>query len=453
MTGALDALFASPARLVRAIGLFAGVFLVLNLLVALLRHAYPAADLPRFWPVSEVIPAISGFITVPRLLMVAASVLVLMSGARLVRRERLTIPLALGLGLLLALVSNGILGRAEGYAGPVAGQNDESLQYYDDALKVRDLREFVASYTARQPGYSTHTKTHPPGPVLLMAVCARAGLGPEAIAIGLGLGSLLLIACCLVVGLHALGLAESATAWWTMLVLALPAVQIYTIYSIDATIAALAGLLVLSSLLRHGGSRVALAAASLAALLSFSFGSLVFLPLVVVLWRLRGRSWGEILAIGALVAAFVATARLALGYDYRASMMVASRLENPQGFRLLADPVSYLATRLENVAEPLLFGGPVLALLLLAWWRSTDRTTTESRVLILLLTLLGLAFLAGAYRTGETARACLFVVPFVAPALARTACSAIATAPARSAALVIVGLQTIAMQSLARFYW
>lgn len=453
MTDGLNGLLASPSRLIRAVCLFAGALLALNLLFALVRHAYPAADVPRFWPVSEVIPALSGFLKLPRLAMAAVSGVVLGFAILLVRRDRLTVPLSLALGLALALASNGILGRAEGYAGPVAGQNDESLQYYDDALAIGSVGKFLASYTARQPEFSTHTKTHPPGPVLLMAACARAGMSPEAIAIFLGLGSLMVVGGCLAVGLRRIGMEDRDTAWWTLLVLCLPAVQIYSIYSVDATIAAFSALLLLASLLDHGWARIVLASAALVALLSLSFGSLVFVPIVAAVWRWRGRGWGELVWIGALVAIVLGTVQLVYGYDYLASMMTASRLENPQGFRLLADPVSYLATRLENVAEPILFAGPVMTLVLAGWWRSSHRSSTEGRALLLLLALLGVAFLTGAYRTGETARACLFVVPFAALALARSACKSVLSSQARGVALLVVGLQAIAMQSLARFYW
>ncbi|MCW5943831.1 MAG: hypothetical protein KIS66_16485 [Fimbriimonadaceae bacterium] len=453
MTDRLEDRLASPAKLARFILIFVGAFLVLNLAFALIRSAFPSSDIPKFWPVSEVIPAVSGFFTLARLGMVALSLAIVACGISFVYRDRLSVPLALLLGLVLAVATNGILGRQEGYAGPVAGQSDESPQYYDDALGVHDARRFIAEYTDRQPEYSTHTKTHPPGPVLVMYGGIKTGIGPETIGIVLGLGSLLALGGCLCLAFRRTGLADRDVAWWLLLVLSLPAVQIYTIYSIDATIAACSAALLLASLLEPTWARVGLGALALIALLSLSFGSLVFLAVVPILWRWRGRSWSEIVWIGVPVALFFAVAHLALGYNYLASMLTASRLENPQGFRLLADPVSYLATRFENVAEPILFAGPIGALFAVEWWRSRHRSSPESRALVLLLGLLGVAFLTGAYRTGETARACLFVVPFAALALAKPASEALTASKVRAVSVLLVGLQAIVMQSLARFYW
>lgn len=100
-----------------------------------------------------------------------------------------------------------------------------------------------------------------------------------------------------------------------------------------------------------------------------------------------------------------------LGFDYAASFATAVRLENPGGFRLLVDPVGYGATRFEDVAEVLLFLGPAL---LLALVRSAPGVARPVRwIWLATVGSVAGAFLLGAFKTGETARCCLFALPLL----------------------------------------
>jgi hypothetical protein len=131
---------------------------------------------------------------------------------------------------------------------------------------------------------------------------------------------------------------------------------------------------------------------------------------------------------------------------------MASFLENPDGFRLLCEPVSYLFTRLENVTEMAAFFGPFLLWLARAGLpvlRQTHRTAFRL-VAAAVLTLAGL-FVTGAYHTGETARACLFLYPYLL--LGALPPLAAADERFRQGILVLVGAQTLFMQVVGNYFW
>jgi hypothetical protein len=108
------------------------------------------------------------------------------------------------------------------------------------------------------------------------------------------------------------------------------------------------------------------------------------------------------------------------GFSYIAALRTATHLENPHGFRLLAEPLSYLSTRLEDVCEIAVFAGPVLLSLILGNAKDFVREhPLGGRLLVTGLATLAALFLTGAYRTGETARACLFIFPYLLSACGR----------------------------------
>src|SRR5699024_1162748 len=103
------------------------------------------------------------------------------------------------------------------------------------------------------------------------------------------------------------------------------------------------------------------------------------------------------------------------------SFAAASQQQNPGGFLLFAEPLRYLYTRIEDVAEIALFFTPYLGLLAIAgtrvlWQGARGRSTHDREPLVLfaaaVVSILGL-FAGGVYHTGETARGVLFLYPFL----------------------------------------
>lgn len=143
---------------------------------------------------------------------------------------------------------------------------------------------------------------------------------------------------------------------------------------------------------------------------------------------------------------------LLTGYNALLAFRAASLYENPHGFMLLVDPINYLFTRIENVAEILVFLGPFLLVLLI---RGLKNFRFEP---LMVLTLLGCAtllamFLTGAWRTGETARACAFIYPYLLFPVGRYLEQQKTGASERLQLAVLVFGQSVAMQTFGHYHY
>jgi hypothetical protein len=136
-----------------------------------------------------------------------------------------------------------------------------------------------------------------------------------------------------------------------------------------------------------------------------TFGGLFFVAVAAV-WSLRSKEVRRALLISlAGGAVLYVLFRFGLGYDHIRAFINASRIENPGGFRLLTMPGHYFLTRIENVGNLLFFMSiPVLAVFL---------RQKQERLTLTAMVVLGLMFLTGAFRTGETSRACLYIYPYL----------------------------------------
>jgi hypothetical protein len=158
------------------------------------------------------------------------------------------------------------------------------------------------------------------------------------------------------------------------------------------------------------------------------------------------------LFIGMVVTGFlfglaILVLKFAFNYNYIRGFLTASSIENPKGFRLLADPVNYLLTRFEDVSEILVFlSFGVLAILFPINWRKSKNSLSFLAAMSAIFVLL-LMFLSGAFRTGETARACLFIYPYLLLLLIDTQPDTI------EYMIVLAGAQTILMQFVGSFFW
>ena len=149
---------------------------------------------------------------------------------------------------------------------------------------------------------------------------------------------------------------------------------------------------------------------------------------------------------------------LGAGYNAWESFRTASRFENEQGFMLFALPYDYLFTRIEDVAELILFLGPLLLVLVVRALRDVGLRSLPAREPMVLLMYLAVAtqaamFLAGTWRTGETARACAYLYPYllfpVGLYLDRNNVS-------RASKMVLaasVFIQSVFMQLIGNFHW
>jgi hypothetical protein len=270
-------------RLVRVAAAWLLAALVLREALQFANGHLVAFDFAYYWPISVFQPRVPDV----RVLARAASVAVLFAVAlRLVAASGYRTPAIVGAGMALLIAGNSIQGWADGIAAPIAYDarsgvfvpvSADGEQYYHDALRVADPAAFLRTYEAQQPTLHQHTRTHPPGPVLLLYALNRALGNPALIAIALTALSLTL---------STIWLSRLLAAHWpwpvagyvSFLFVLLPAVHIYYLATVDALVAALV-IGVVQACQRPG--RITLLAAALltTAALFLTFAALFLLPL------------------------------------------------------------------------------------------------------------------------------------------------------------------------------
>ncbi len=326
--------------------------------------------------------------------------------------------LAASWALILSL--NFIPGATVGFVRPISGRIAGGLEYYHDATHVRDPGAFLGGFAELQPVLLPHSATHPPGAVLLHVALIRVLGSPLATSLALATLSILFLAFgirrFLARELDRPSL-EPDTARLVVLFALTPAIAIYTATVLDALVAGLllAALAFFTDASTPRNLAAACALVGAASFLTFAF----VLPVAVMagfeLWE--ERSLRKTLWVGASLVAMYGLLLAGTGFHYWDAFRYASASENPLGFRLLVEPVNYLATRLASALEiPILFS-PFLALVAVSGLASAETPRRLRRLSLLALLGLALFLASGALPTGEAARPLLFIYPFLfAPA-------------------------------------
>lgn len=256
-------------------------------------------------------------------------------------------------------------------------------------------------------------------------------------------------------------LSDETARYMAFLFVLLPAVQIYYLASLDALIVALlTGVLYLFC---FGKGRWSVAVASLLLIGSFllTFVSLFILPVLVGFDLIVRRSLKRsLMVIGGLIGVHVLF-YLLTGYNAWLVFREASHYENPKGFMLFVDPVNYLFTRVEDIAEILFFLGPFLLTLFIRGMRSkfhlrplADLRLRPLFVLTVLacVSLLGM-YAVGAWRTGETARACAYIYPYLLFPVGYYLEDNEVGPGGRLQLAALVFLQSVGMQVFGTYHW
>jgi len=422
--------------------LFALVMVGADLLVHALKSRldFPA---PKYWPMS----IFELRLPTPGQLLPAAGALLLFVVLWRRRWWRWSAPAITVAGLVLVGLSSLSQGWHGAFVQPVAGAagNMGGIQYYHDAQELPGFLETFREFESIQPGLEMHSGSHPPGAVLVVYALSRVFGSPGGVGVALFLLSACLAALLLPRLFRLLGAPELAGFGLAAFFL-LPAVQIYYAVSMDALVAGLfLGTVVF--FLEPGRRAWLLALLFLALSFLVTFAAL-FLPPLLLWWEWRRRrSVRRCLGLLAALALLLLIARFGAGMDYWQVLLIASGRENPDGFRLLSEPLTYVVSRFENVAEILLYLGPLLSLYL---WRGLRRGTGAAAGLARAAVAMLLAlFLAGAFHNGETARGCLFAIPLLLPAALRAA-------PEEDLAGLLLPLlfaQGLLMQMFGSYFW
>lgn len=344
-----------------------------------------------------------------------------------------------GIALTLILLANLAQG---GYGiGLLKPLWHEGKQYAQDAARIGDdWRLWLDQFTNIHDQLFSHSKTHPPFAVLLNYFPLRYGNGHVLtwFFILLGTASIPLVNLLL----RAVGLRPGRSNLMTLLFAVIPAINIYSVVSLDAVVLtastlALLGLVRLMSDRKPLWGDVALFAVGVLAANALTFAG-VFLFGVALVWVRRRRVRTALLVTVGIGLLCYVVLRFCFGYDHFVAFSLASASEHTDGFRLITWPAHYWLTRVECVAEIVAF----LSIPVLLAFRRKLHPVTLSGVAVLLL-----MFLTGAFRTGETGRICMFIYPFLFLSLNQL------ERPTLRRLIAYAGVQSILMQVLVDWFW
>lgn len=384
------------------------------------------------------------------LFLLAASTAVLLSS-----RIRSTVAVVLiGFGLiLLGSLSQG--GVEKAFIQPFTASG---VQYYHDALTVTDGSAFLNTFNQAQSSLGIHARTHPPFAVLTHYWLLLGGTEPALLSAVFSLSALLSPAILAVI-LSWLNTPRRRQYRLVLLAALLPAVNIYSIVSLDGVILLFATLYLAGMAAWVAGKHpllvLSLLTIGLAGMNLLSFGGLFLFALggLYGLYQLFIHKRRDLLKLYLASAAIVGLLLLLLYVDFKynhlQAFLTASATENPGGFALFHHPLRYFVTRFEGIIEVLVFLGLPAAGFLLrrSAWQKPHLSTPGSSLALSALTVFLLMLLTGAYQTGETARAGLFLYPFFILLLNEAFLGDL------KPLMLLTALQTAVMQGLWSFFW
>ncbi len=295
-------------------------------------------------------------------------------------------------------------------------------QYYADAINITDGSIWLRDFSKNLEQFQMHTKTHPPFVTLLHYWILNVS-NIETLAIvffAIGCLSFPLFYQILVY----LGFEETRRKWLLLLFAVIPSINIYLLVSIDSLVLT-STLIFLLGFARIFNKNKIDAIAFLLICVGLIFTNLItfsglflfaFLGCISFYFLLTGK-W-NFMWLSAMTTVVFALSFLVIyattNYDHLNTFLQASHSENPDGFRLLHQPFVYFMTRLEDIGEIFLFLSFGYMAVLFSKRLGTE-VFENNKINILFfsaISALSAMLLTGAYGTGETARACLFLVPY-----------------------------------------
>lgn len=385
---------------------------------------------------------------------------ILLTGWLLWKRKKINEYVLLAACIALVILGNLMQGGFEvAFIRPLEGTS----QYLYEAFNVHHWREWLENFNANQAALNLHSKTHPPFAILIHNVfLVLFHFHVKNVAIGFAFLSLCAIPALMAL-LRLFDIEVNQRKLLLLLFSLLPAINIYSIVSLDGIIMAAATVFLLGIVIlvkkpkwQIPGCLCMIGGLLLANALSFGalvlFGVGFFAAVVDLVANKQKRVLvGFILCIFSF-AAFIAFFELVFHYNHIESFLLSSKMENPNGFSLFANPINYLLTRFEGISEIAFFlSFGVLTVFLgrhplkLKGTRiSLENPAVLSWISILLVLLL---LISGAFCTGETARTCLFIYPFLILSLGKIEEETL------SILVMLAGLQTAVMQMVANFFW
>jgi hypothetical protein len=454
---------------------FCASFFVMNIVMNAIRiTVHSSIDIPLFWPISVFIPRIPNIFPINSLL---PSKLMHLLPQYHFLPSHLLIALCYAVGLLLAikyldkiqrpyliylvgfctiLAGNLIQGFHNGFIVPICGG---SIQYYHDAVNIGSMLDFISNYNVIQPELLCHARTHPPGAVLTYYVLNSIYANPAFISIALM--GISLLSVFYLYDLISMFYSQKTARSISLMFIFLPAVQIYFLSALDSFI-----LLIFTAIIYHYyciRNRVSwlhLAMLTGSILISLFLTYLAIFPIALMCLDSLSNRKLKPLTLVLVICLFAMLSLLFLNFNYIEGFFMASKLENPSGFRLLSNTASYIITRIENVGEIILFFGPLSSALLYRGIHmfveeriKKSRTSPLANLSFWGILLIFSLFLAGVARTGETARCCIFIYPLMLVFIAHYLEHIPLDNRSLQQLIFVLGVQGLLMQIFGFYFW
>ena len=330
-------------------------------------------------------------------------------------------------------------------------------QYYSDAIQIQNWQIWLRDFNNNLDSFQLHTKTHPPFATLLHYFILKMFNG-NILCLGvvfflISFSGIPVFYKCL----KLLDFPKENAKKITLLFCIIPSVNIYSLVSIDGIILALTifflyGLLLIitNKSLHILGVLIAVISFILINCLSFSgLFILAFLGILSLIYLFKKDFrlvWlGIIVCISSIL--FFYILYNFSGYNHLETFQKASHSENPHGFMFLVEPKVYFFTRLEDIGEILVFLSFALVAVLFSRKYINCKELPQKNIFYSAISALMIMLLTGAYGTGETARACLFIVPFIVILFQHIEKKTF------EILFVLCLLQCFGMQMIGNFYW
>lgn len=335
------------------------------------------------------------------------------------------------LGTILILSGNLIQGFDGTFVKPLGLNTQWSDQYFNEALTIKETpTKWLAEFNQNQANLMTHSKTHPPFAVLIFHTLGSIGQSGGNLAIWpIAVFWIVISSLCVPLIYEIMrntGVGINHSKMIALFLAVMPAFNIYSLLSLDSLIFFLSLLILWGIIDLHNNKPGILNMTSICIGLTLinmlSFAGFFFIALLLVLaisdmMLFNNSKTGAIFGIAAGTFVISLSALKIIGYDHARAFWTASRLENENGFMLLHDPLVYVQSRMENICEIILCLGLVAFVMLITpKYRKLIIFSLKDRLNVLAFLAIGILlamFLTGAYKTGETARACMFIYPFI----------------------------------------
>jgi hypothetical protein len=366
--------------------------------------------------------------------------------------------------LCLALIVLGNLlqgGIYEGFVKPIGGwQGMDYEQPFHDVVKIHSGFRFLKEFDIYQSSYSNHTQTHPPFLVLFYYCLYQIGGIPIALTI-----SILIISTIFPLFYFTmlyLGFSKSRAVKFTILLALIPTINIYSIITWDA-LAAIGYMIFLMGmvLIYRCGLRVInfiilLFGFVFANMLNYLAIGLLVIIGIVGFWQFLVLKRKDLLfATGGILFCFLIILilwKFGFNYDHLLSFLKSSQIElGKTSHHLSTQTIKwYILSRIEDIGEILLFlSFGVIAVCFTPLYRrfAPNLKSFENALLFSASTIILLFLIFGVFRTGETARPFIWLIPYVLISLKNIEDRTL------NALIGVVTVQTISMQLAANYFW